>query len=146
VSEDFIAENAASFASLRALVDRLSDEDLNRPLGDGWTVAAALAHLAFWDQRAVTLSAHPERLPAVSRLSSEEIDSINEAVHALCLAIPPRAAAYLSLASAEAADRAMAALSPESIEGVKAAGMPFNLSRALHRRDHIEQIERRLAR
>ena len=145
MSNDFIAENTASLASLRALVDRLSDDDLNRLVGDGWTVAAALAHLAFWDQRAVTLSAHRERLQAVSRLAPEEVDSINDAVHVLCLAIPPQAAAQISLASAEAANHAMALLSPEDVEQVKAAGMPFNLSRALHRREHIEQIESLLA-
>ena len=37
---------------LRALVAGLSEADLARPLGDGaWTVAATLAHLAYFDTR-----------------------------------------------------------------------------------------------
>ncbi len=51
----FVAENTLERERLRALVARLTDEDLSLPLGEGWTVAAALAHLAFWDQRALVL-------------------------------------------------------------------------------------------
>jgi len=37
---------------LQSLVEKLSDEDLTRPMPSGWTPAAVLAHLAFWDIRA----------------------------------------------------------------------------------------------
>ena len=47
----YVTENAAELRRLRALVDRLSDADLARPTPGGWTVAASLAHVAFWDQR-----------------------------------------------------------------------------------------------
>jgi len=45
----YIERNEASRARLRALLDRLTDEDLRRKVGD-WTVAMSLAHLAFWDR------------------------------------------------------------------------------------------------
>ena len=51
VDRSYIAENAAEFRRLRALVERLSDADLARPTPGGWTVSASLAHVAFWDQR-----------------------------------------------------------------------------------------------
>ena len=47
----FLEENSASRRRLQTLVGRLSDEDLTRSTPDGWTVAALLAHLAWWDQR-----------------------------------------------------------------------------------------------
>jgi uncharacterized damage-inducible protein DinB len=51
----YVAENDAQRARLRALVRRLTDEELARPMEAGWTVAGVLAHLAFWDQRIVAL-------------------------------------------------------------------------------------------
>ena len=32
---------------------RLCDEDLRRPVGEHWTVGIALAHIQYWDGRAV---------------------------------------------------------------------------------------------
>jgi hypothetical protein len=47
----FVAENAKERERLRSLVERLTDKELSLPLGNGWTIAVALAHLSFWDQR-----------------------------------------------------------------------------------------------
>jgi hypothetical protein len=43
----YVAENQTQLERLRALVDRLSDRELSRPMEAGWTVADVLAHLAF---------------------------------------------------------------------------------------------------
>ena len=43
--------NALERERLRRLVKGMSDEQLSLPLGNDWTVAVALAHLSFWDQR-----------------------------------------------------------------------------------------------
>ena len=55
VSEDrsYVAENDAERERLRSLVTRLSDKELGRPMPAGWTVAAVLAHVGFWDARAI---------------------------------------------------------------------------------------------
>ena len=45
------AENDAERERLRSLVTRSSDEALSRPMPAGWTVAAVLAHIGFWDAR-----------------------------------------------------------------------------------------------
>src|SRR5262249_31585037 len=55
VDRSHVASDSRELARLRALVGRLSDADLARPLEAGWTVAAVLAHVAFWDQRAFIL-------------------------------------------------------------------------------------------
>jgi len=51
----YVAENRAQLERLRALTDKLSDQQLATPVEAGWTVAGVLAHLAFWDQRIVIL-------------------------------------------------------------------------------------------
>ena len=51
----FVAENAQERERLRSLVKRLTDEELSLPLENGWTIAVALAHLSFWDQRSLFL-------------------------------------------------------------------------------------------
>src|SRR6266508_3144042 len=55
MTRSYVTENNIQRARLSALVDRLSDAELARPLAAGWTVGAVLAHVAFWDQRVLTL-------------------------------------------------------------------------------------------
>ena len=50
-----IEANAKGRERLRALASRLSEEELRLEAGDGWTVGAILAHLAFWDYRVLGL-------------------------------------------------------------------------------------------
>ena len=47
----FVELNRASTERIRALAERLSDKELQHPVGEHWTVAITLAHLAFWDRR-----------------------------------------------------------------------------------------------
>ena len=46
-----VEQNTRERERLRALVARLTDDDLRRPVTDLWTVADMLGHLAFWDAR-----------------------------------------------------------------------------------------------
>jgi len=50
VNASYLVENDRERARLKSFVVRLTDEELGRSLGDGWTVAAALMHLVFWDR------------------------------------------------------------------------------------------------
>ncbi len=141
----YIAENASERERLRRLVARTSDDDLTRLLGDGWTVAATLAHMAFWDQRGLALLARWEREGVGPSPLPADTHAINDAARALCLAIPPRAAAQLALETAEAIDRKLEQITPERMAEIEAAGSPLNFRRAIHRREHLDQIERQLA-
>ena len=49
---NYVGENAVSQQELRALIAGLNDSDLMHDMGDGWTVAVMLAHMAFYDFRA----------------------------------------------------------------------------------------------
>jgi hypothetical protein len=144
VDRTFIAENDAERARLRALVTRLNNADLARPMPAGWTIAAILAHLAFWDQRALLLLEQWERsgLLAVPRgLNDTDVHWINDAAKPMFLALAPRAAADLAVAIAEAVDRKAAALADDFVAKSSAAGSPVRLLRAEHRREHLDEIE-----
>ena len=55
VDRSYVGENDAQRERLRALVRRLTDQELGRPMSAGWTIAGVLGHLAFWDQRVLVL-------------------------------------------------------------------------------------------
>ena len=125
VDRTYATENDAQRERLRALVRSLGDQDLARPMEAGWTVAAVLAHAAFWDQRIVVLLDHWEqRGPSWTPPLEEERDGdwINDAAKALCLALPPRVAADLAVSVAEAVDRRVAAVSDAILEANARAG------------------------
>lgn len=135
----FVIENARERERLRALVSQMSDTEVSHPLDAGWTVGAALAHLAFWDQRSLALlrkwkKGGGEALPI-------DVDVINDALLLLCLAIPPRVAADLGVLSAEAIDRELEESSPELVTRIEGLGDRYRLYRSEHRRVHLDQIQ-----
>ncbi len=139
------AENDAERERLRELVARLSDEELSRAMPAGWTVAAQLAHVGFWDARAIfALDKWARGIdPPPGDYEPDDVAWINDSAKPLCLALPPRTAAQLALRLAEEADSGIAALSDEVVEKIRVVG-PFNVSRAEHRREHLDDIERAL--
>jgi hypothetical protein len=128
---------------LRRLVERLTDEQFATPLGGDWTVGVALAHVAFWDRRVV---AQLEKWDREGRGPEprDQMDGtvINDASLAQWRALSPRAAANEALAAAAAADQALARTDPRLIEQIIAQDGPFGLPRAVHRAEHLDQIER----
>ena len=139
----YIATNDAERARLKALVARCSDADLARPMDAGWTVAGVLGHLAFWDQRVIELLDSWERTGTVPPGgAAEDVDWINDAGKPFLLAVPPRKAAEMAIAIAEAVDRRVAALSEDLIAKNAAAGSPLMLTRWVHRKEHLDDIAR----
>jgi hypothetical protein len=146
IDRPYVAENDTERARLCALVRRLSDQDLARPMDAGWTVAGVLAHIAFWDQRIVALLDEWERkgptwTPPLE--DARDADWVNDSAKVLCLALPPRVAADLALSVAETVDRRVATVSDALIEANARAGA-LNWRRAEHRREHLDEIERML--
>ncbi len=123
---------------------RLSGEELSRPMPAGWTLAAVLAHIGFWDARAIFLLDKWGRgvEPSTADYEPEDVDWLNDSAKPLCLALPPRDAAQLALRLAEETDGKVEALSDEMLAKIRAVGSPFNLSRANHRKEHLDDIER----
>ena len=145
----YVASNDASRARLRALVGRLGDADLARPMPAGWTVASVLAHLAFWDQRTLALIEASEQagLTGVPRLENiADVHWINDATKPLFLALAPRKAAEVTLAIAEATDAKVAALTDDFVARNAEAGGPLTLHRSQHRVEHLDEIDAMLGR
>lgn len=134
----FARENQQSRQRLKSLIDRLSEQDLQRSVGPGWTVAAALVHLAYWDSRALVLLRRWQRDGLGP--SPVDVDAVNDALLPLARAMPPRAAARLALEAAEAVDAELEAL-PQTLLAEIQAGVPFRVSRAIHREEHLREIE-----
>ena len=144
MDRSYAAANTRSRERLNELVDRMSYKDLNRALSDGWTIAAMLAHLAFWDYRALVL---------LGKWESEEVqyspidpDIINDAMQPLCRALPPHEAVRLVVEAAEAVDRKLETLRPDVLSRIVQDGAPINVKRSEHREQHLVQIENALKR
>jgi hypothetical protein len=143
MNRDFVQDNAHALARLKALVARLTPEQLALPLDDGWTISAALAHMAFWDRRMLLL---------IERFQHDGItDSpydphvMNDAMKPMLLAVPSHEAARMCIEAAEQVDAAVATLSDAFIQAIKDHGTPFNPNRSEHRGYHLDEIERALA-
>jgi hypothetical protein len=139
VDRSFITLNRAARERLESAVGRLSDDDLHRELSDGWTVAAALAHVAFWDRRALVLVERWTKGEA-PRPSPYDVDVANDAAHYLIRLLQPRDAADEALAAAIAIDRALENLDDGTLAAVQAIESP-RVDRAKHRLDHLDEIE-----
>ena len=142
----YVTENDRERRRLEALVGKLDDPALSRTMPAGWTVAAVLAHLAFWDQRIVLLTEQLRRGASVPPAEAGNVDWINDAAKPTQLALAPRRAATLAVEAARAADQAVATLSDDLLAKNAAAGSPINLLRAEHRRGHLDEIEHVLGR
>ncbi|HEY5118461.1 MAG TPA: maleylpyruvate isomerase N-terminal domain-containing protein [Anaerolineales bacterium] len=136
--QSWVRENTAEREHMKKIAAGLSDEELSRPMGAGWTAAAILAHLAFWDARAITLILKWQK-EGVGE-SPIDTDVINEATRELSLAIPPHAAAELAVEKAAALDAIIEKLSPEWVDRIVEIGKTVHLKRFPHRREHLDEI------
>jgi uncharacterized damage-inducible protein DinB len=142
----YMETNRQALDRLRALIARASDEDLARPMPDGWTVASVLGHMAFWDLRIVTALERwgPDGSGPFPTYYVDAVDWINDAAKPIISALDPRAAARVAIEAAEAADGAVAAMADELLEKNETTGLYINTDRADHRGEHLDEIEKLL--
>jgi hypothetical protein len=136
----YVISNNKERARLIKLVNEIADEELRLVIyKEGWTIAVALGHLAFWDERRrVMLKIWKEK--GVSN-TPYVLDIVNDALIPLLLAIPPRKAAELCVATAEALDKELEELSPKMIKAIEALKEPTALDRGHHRKMHLDEID-----
>jgi DinB family protein len=131
------AANRAATARIRAIGERLTDDQLRTPVGEHWTVAITLAHLAFWDRRALdslqrSVAAGPE---------AADVDIVvNDLSLPLWAAIPPRDAVRLALDAATATDAFVATLDGALADELLASHVRW-VRRSLHRNEHLDDAE-----
>jgi hypothetical protein len=140
--DDTIERNASTLEALRALAASLSDDDLERPLGGGWVVATAFAHLAFWDRRQALALRHFVESGAFI----EEDETVNPSLEPLLFALPPRTALELALGAGELVNATVAGLDAAARSTVEASEHAYLARRWAHREEHMAQIEAGLGR
>jgi hypothetical protein len=138
----YIAENTRERERLRALVERLDEDELQLPVNPHWTVAAVFGHIAFWDARVLGLADKLDRGEpfTTSDAEPEDVDWINDATRPLIHAIPPRETARLALRIAEETDARVAELPLDRL-WPRDPDSPLYAVRASHRGEHLDDIE-----
>lgn len=143
MSFPYAQQNKESRQRLQTLIQGLSDEDLACSTDYGWTVAALLAHLAFWDHRMSNILQRWQR----EGLDPSWIDSavVNDSLRVICHALDPHTAADLAITAAEKIDSELESLTEEFTrkleEYAAATNTQFRMNRSLHRNAHIDDIE-----
>lgn len=141
MNRQFISENARGRERLRNLVNNITDEELTTTLyEEGWTVAVALAHLAFWDKRRLVLVRRWKQ-EGVTPTPIVDENLINDTLVPFLLTIPPRKAAELATLMAETLDHELEEASPDLIAAIDALGDRHALNRSIHRKMHLDDIE-----
>jgi hypothetical protein len=144
MSEDrsYVDENTRERERLRALIERLDEDQLRAPVNEYWTVAGVFGHIAFWDARVLALAEKLERgVPfAPSDTEPEDVDWINDASRPLIHAIPPLEVARLALRIAEETDARVATLPVDRL-WPRDPDSPLYAVRASHRGEHLDEVE-----
>jgi hypothetical protein len=138
----YIDENTRERERLRALVERLNDDELRAPVNEHWTVAGVFGHIAFWDARMLALAQKLERgVPfSASYAEPEDVDWINDASRPLIHAVPPPELARLSLQIAGDTDARMATVPLDRL-WPRDPDSPLYPVRASHRGEHLDEVE-----
>ena len=138
LDRSFVERNRASTDRIRTLAARLTDAEMQHPVGKHWTVAIAMAHLAFWDRRVLYVLDRTER---DGTLFIPEIDIfVNDLSLPLWAAIPPRAAAQIAIETAETLDARLQSYSPALLEEINGYNQRW-VVRALHRNEHLDEVD-----
>lgn len=143
LDQSYIQRNRASTERMRSLAASLSDEQMQHPVGEHWTVAIVYAHLAWWDRRVMYVLDMTER---DGKLFVPEIDIfVNDLSLPLWAAIPPRAAAEIAIREAATLDKRLEDYPPHLLEVIYDYN-PRWVVRAMHRGEHSGEAEAALAR
>ena len=142
VSPEIAESNRVQRARLTKLVRNLDEAELRTRLRNGWTVAGALGHLAFWDRQRLCLI---RRWAAGDiRTGAYDSDVFNDAVQPLLEMIPPERIAAAAVKAADEIDALLLELPDEMIEAALARPDAPHVDRGEHRRHHLDRIDEAL--
>ena len=143
MERQYVANNKKERERLIKLVNETTDKELKLVIyKEGWTVAAALGHLAFWDERRLALAKRwRQKEITPSNIEGVDMHTVNDALLPFFLAMPPRKLAELAVSTAEAVDKALERLPAGLLPTIKALGDRHALNRGIHRKMHLDEIE-----
>lgn len=130
--------NHASTERIKKFAASLSDDEMQTRVGEHWTVAIALAHIAFWDRRVLYVL---DMTSKDGKLFIPEIDIfVNDLSLPLWAVIPPHEAARIAIETSEELDKRLEVYPQDLLEEI------FNYNkrwviRALHRNEHLDEVD-----
>ncbi len=131
--------NRRQTARLRRLIANLKDEHFAIRLHNGWTIAMAIAHIAFWDRQRLCLI---KRWAAGDWCQGDyDGELFNEVLSPFLELIPSHSAAELALEAAEQIDQLLLDVPDALIDAAMIRPDRPNLDRGSHRAHHLDQIE-----
>jgi hypothetical protein len=137
--------NREGLERLRRLTS-LSDAELAKDAGDGWTVSTVLGHMAFFDRMLPQRWDIYEKDGAFAEMIPKHFDLINDAGAADWSAIPPRATVAKCIEAAEKAILRIEALPKRVVAVALETKREALLDRTLHWNPHLHQIESAIGR
>ena len=140
MERSFVPENEKARMRLVSLVNRITDVDLGKDAGEGWTVGVIFGHMAFWDQRTIVMLRRWKKSGVAS--SPVDIEVLNESLAPILKAIPARNSVSMFLETAETLCREIENLDDELVTAIEALGDKMRLHRYIHWQMHIDQIEK----
>ena len=143
MANSFTEQNQRSLEDLRLFLDQLTDEQLQLPLDDEWTVSAVLGHVAFWDRRAAQYVRRLQKDDSF-RSPGEDVHVLNDALLHQWRRLSPREAVAEVLEAGQEVNGQIAALDEETAKRYLALRL-FALDRSEHRVEHAEELRQLLA-
>ena len=130
--------NRLSRERIRALAERLNDQEMQTQVGEHWTVGIVFAHLAWWDRRILYVL---DMTKKNGKLFIPEIDIfVNDLSLPLWAAVPPREAARIAIETCEALDTRLEEYDPALLEEIYNYNKRWVI-RALHRNEHLDEAD-----
>ncbi len=124
----------------------LSDAELAKDTGNGWTVATILGHLAFFDRMLLLRWDAYEKDGVFAELTSSHFDLINYAGAGDWSSLPPRVADARCIEAAECVVERIDTLPESAVSAALETNRVALLERVLHWYPHLEQVERAIGR
>ena len=138
LDRSFVELNRAATERIRTMARGLSSTEMQHPVGEHWTVAIALIHLAFWDRRVLD---GLDRTEQAGTLAFPAIDFVvNDLSLPFWAAVPPVEAARLAIESSAAVDKRLENYPSALLEAVY-NGNEYWVVRSRHRNAHLDEVE-----
>lgn len=135
--------NRESTQRIKKLVANLTDEQFQTRIGEHWTVAIALVHLAFWDRRVL---ATLEETAKNKKLSVIEVETVvNDLSLPIWETVPAKEAVKLAIETANELDNQLENFQKDLLEEIYNHNKRL-VVRALHRNEHLDEVEEALRR
>jgi hypothetical protein len=116
----------------------LTDAEMQTRVGEHWTVAIALAHIAFWDRRVIYCL---DRTEQEGKLYIPEVEvAVNDLSLPFWAAIPAKEAVRLAIENCEATDKRIEEYPQNLLEEVYNYNERW-VARGLHRNQHLDEVD-----